>query len=235
MVRSVSVSGTGVVALLAMLLVLAGCAGRTDDLAYAPPSFNTEPDSIFATGPDYRLGPSDVVTVTVFRAPEVTGDFRINEAGNLVMPLVGETRIQGMTTAEAAEALRQSLNQSFYRDPDVSVALKEAGSQRITIDGSVREPGVYPLLGRTTLMQAVAMARGATPEANLRRVVVFRQIDGQRMAAAFDLRDIRAAQMDDPVIYAQDIIVVDGSQTRQTLRDVISTVPILALFRPVFM
>jgi polysaccharide export outer membrane protein len=76
------------------------------------------------------------------------------------------------------------------------------------------------------------MARGTTQDANLRRVVIFRQIDGQRMAAGFDLRAIRTAQMEDPTVYASDIIIVDGSQTRQMWRDVLQTIPILALFRP---
>jgi len=230
---SKAVGRAGALVLL-VLATLAGCAGRSSSLPYAPASFNTPPDQVLAENPDYRLGPTDVVGVTVFRAPEVTGDYRVDESGHIQMPLIGPTRVQGMTTTELAASLRQSLGSRYYVDPDVTVTLREAGSQRITVDGSVNRPGVYPVPGPTTLMQAVAMASGATQDANLRRVVVFRQIDGQRMVAAFDLRAIRNAEMDDPAVYASDIIVVDGSQTRQMLRDIISTVPILALFRPVF-
>ena len=223
----------GAAMLLAMLLTLAGCAsGRNSDIPYAPASFDVQPDSPFAANPDYRLGPADVVTVSVFRAPELTGDYRVNEAGTIMMPMVGQVEVQGLTVTELAGTLRQNLGRSYYVNPDVSVSLKEAGSQRITVDGAVQQPGVYPLPGPTTLMQAVAMARGTTQDANLRRVVIFRQIDGQRMAAGFDLRAIRTAQMEDPTVYASDIIIVDGSQTRQMWRDVLQTIPILALFRP---
>ena len=89
-----------------------------------------------------------------------------------------------------------------------------------------------PLIGRTTLMEAVARAGGATGSANMRRVLIFREIDGQRMVAAFDLAAIREAQAEDPEIFAQDIIIVDGSRTRQWYRDFLLTLPVIGLFRP---
>lgn len=220
--------------LMATTLVLAGCTSPSSRVPYAQPGFNTPPDSIFGENPDYRLGPSDLVTITVYRAPEVSGDYRVDASGNIMLPLAGQTQVQGMTVAEVATHLRQVLGSRYFVNPDVTVTLKEATSQRITVDGSVNAPGVYPLTGRTTLMQAVAMARGANQEANLSRVVVFRQIEGQRMAAAFDLQAIRAAEMEDPLVYGSDIIIVDGSQTRQTLRDILMTIPIIGLFRPFF-
>ena len=140
--------------------------------------------------------------------------------------------VQGLTTEEASAEIKRRLEGRYYVNPDVSVALKETPNRTITVDGAVQAPGLYPVVGRTTLMQAVAMARGATNNANLRRVIVFRQIQGQRMAAGFDRRAIRASQMEDPVLYPSDIVIVDGSDTRQMWRDVLSAIPILALFRP---
>ena len=83
-------------------------------------------------------------------------------------------------------------------------------------------------------MQVVALAKGTTVNANPRRVVVFRQIDGQRQAAGFDLTAIRAGRMEDPVIYGSDIVIVDGDNTRQLWRDILSGIPVFALFRPFF-
>ena len=216
------------------LLLLAGCGAPNSDIPPPTAAFNVQPDPLFPDSQDYRLGPSDLVAISVYRAPEVSGEYRVDGAGNLMIPLIGLRPVQGMTTTELAGALRKDLGAKYYVNPDISVALKESASQRFTIDGSVGAPGTYPVVGRTTLMQAVATARGASGGANLRRVVVFRQIDGQRMAAAFDLHAIREATMEDPVIYASDIIIVDGNETKQTLRDVISTLPIVALFRPFF-
>jgi polysaccharide export outer membrane protein len=81
-------------------------------------------------------------------------------------------------------------------------------------------------------MQAVATAGGTHENANPRRVAIFRQVGGQRMAAAFDLTDIRRGEAEDPQVYRGDIIVVDGSRTRQMWRDALATIPVLALFRP---
>lgn len=223
---------SGLATLLAAILILGGCTTRNSDIPYAPSSFDVEPDSVFVSNPAYRLGPTDVVTVAVYRAPELSGDYRVDAAGNITMPLVGATNVQGMNLEEVTATLRESLGSRYYVNPDVTVSLKELGSQRVTVDGSVGRPGAYPLAGRSTLMQVVAMANGATPNANLRRVVVFRNIDGQRMAAAFDLRAIREARMEDPAIYGSDIVIVDGSDTRQLWRDVLSTIPVIALFRP---
>lgn len=220
------------VVLIGLLFAMSGCGGRRGDIPTASAQFNVQPDQLFIENRDYRLGPSDMVTVTVYRAPEVSGDFRIDTTGNIMMPLLGQVPAQGMTSTEFAEALRKRLNGRYYLNPDVSVSIKEAVNQRVTIDGSVNSPGLYALPGRTTLMQAVALAHGASGGANLHRVVVFRQINGQRMAAVFDLRAIRESLTEDPLIYASDIIIVDGNETRQAWRDIISTIPIVALFRP---
>jgi polysaccharide biosynthesis/export protein len=82
------------------------------------------------------------------------------------------------------------------------------------------------------LMRAVALAQGTSEDANPSRVYVFRTISGQRMAAAFDLRAIRRAEAEDPPIYGNDIVVVDGNRARSLFRDVIQTLPVLSLFRP---
>jgi polysaccharide export outer membrane protein len=81
-------------------------------------------------------------------------------------------------------------------------------------------------------MRAVALARGTSEDANPGRVVVFRTINGQRMAAAFDLRAIRRAEAEDPAIYGNDIVVVDGSRARSIWRDVLGAIPILGVFAP---
>jgi polysaccharide export outer membrane protein len=82
-----------------------------------------------------------------------------------------------------------------------------------------------------TLIQAVALAKGTTPDANARRVAVFRMIDGKRAAAAFDQTSIRRGEADDPQIYPGDIIVVDGSSIKAAQKQFLQTVPLLSLFR----
>jgi polysaccharide export outer membrane protein len=100
------------------------------------------------------------------------------------------------------------------------------------VDGAVNSPGVYPVNGKITLLQLVATAKGTTADANPRRVAIFRQIEGQRMAAAFDLTSIRRGTAEDPRVYSGDIVVVDGSKVRAIQREVLTALPILGMFRP---
>ena len=83
-----------------------------------------------------------------------------------------------------------------------------------------------------TLMQAVALAEGTDEFANVRRVAIFRTIDGQRQAASFDLLSIRRGQVPDPAVYSGDIVVVDGSANKQAMKKFFQAFPLLSIFRP---
>jgi polysaccharide export outer membrane protein len=96
----------------------------------------------------------------------------------------------------------------------------------------VKSSGSYPVSGPLSLLQAIALSGGASENANLRRVAVFRTIGGQRQAAAFDLQQIRRGQAADPPIYAGDIVVVDGSGVKEAQKRILSNIPILSIFRP---
>jgi polysaccharide export outer membrane protein len=88
-------------------------------------------------------------------------------------------------------------------------------------------------MGPMTLMNAVALAGGANQEtANMRRVAIFRTIDGKRQAAAFDLLSIQRGEMTDPPVYSGDIIIVDGSSTKAATKKIFQSIPLLNIFRP---
>ena len=220
-------------AVIAMLL-LAGCAGsRGGTVPYNPANF-TAPDTNAATvvEADHRLQAGDVVTVSVFQVPDVSGDREVDGLGRIQMPLIGMVDARGLTTTELTARLTERLNESYLRDPRVQVVIKSVRTQTITVDGAVVQPGVFPIPPRFSLIQAVAIARGPTPDANVKKVVVFRRINGQRQAAAFDLSTIRDGTDPDPEIYGDDVIVVDGSNSRSIFRDILQTVPLLSVFRP---
>ena len=148
------------------------------------------------------------------------------------MPLAGTLQAGGRTPDELARAIEDELRGRYLRDPQVSVNIKEALGDLVTIDGEVREPGVYPVLGRMTLQQAIATAKGASEAANIKNVVVFRTVDGQQMAAMFNLHDIRSGRSEDPQVYGRDIVVVGENSLRRWLRDTAITFPILGRFVP---
>ena len=110
--------------------------------------------------------------------------------------------------------------------------MREYNSQRFTVEGAVSRPGVYPLSGgQVTLIRAIAVAGGLDPSrADSSNVVVFRNANGQRLAARFDFSSLRAGQQKDPEIQSGDIIIVDSSVYRETLRDVLQVLPLAAVF-----
>jgi polysaccharide export outer membrane protein len=222
-------------ALFALTLV-AACATRGGDIPYPEKAADFQapdaPSMLIATTAEYRISPLDKLSVTVFQVPDMSRDVDVDLGGNITMPLIGNIRAVDLTTSELQTQLEAQLGARYLRNPDVTVSVKESSRRHITIDGAVRSPGQFQIAGPTTLLQAVALARGTDETANPRRVAVFRQIGGRRNAAAFDLTAIRRGNADDPVIYTGDIIVVEGSRLRAIQREIFSTLPLLTTFRP---
>lgn len=193
---------------------------------------STRPDAMMAVQhTSIELGPADVIRVGVFGVDELNGEYQIDFEGNVRFPLIGSVAAAGQTPEQFAETLEIALGESYLQDPDVMVSLVESVGQRITVDGSVEKPGIYQIQGNITLLQAVALAGGPGEGANPKTVFVFRQVDGQRMRAAFNLREIREGEAEDPRIYGNDIIVMDGSEARQTYGDMLRAAPFIGLFR----
>ena len=232
--RSWNPGAASLVLLGSISLALSGCAGkRSDYVSYDRTGF-VEPDAPSTTriASDYRIAPLDKLAINVFQVEQLSGEYQVDLTGKIAMPLVGTVDAADKTTAELQRHLASVLSEDYLRNPDVTVGITEATGSSITIEGSINNPGIYPTFGNVTLIQAVAMGGGLDENANPRTVVVFRQIDGERMAAGFDLTSIRRGEEPDPAIYRGDIIVVDGSRTRENWRTIIQSVPILSLFRP---
>jgi len=219
---------------VAALALLGGCAGtRGGKIPYNVQNFSA-PDApaVAQLEEDYHIAPLDKVKVSVFQVPDLSGEFEVDLMGNLALPLVGTVKAVDLTTAQLDQKLTQLLAQKYLQNPDVNVSVSGSSTRVVTVDGAVSAPGVFPVMGRLTLIQVIAMAHGTNDSANPHRVAVFRQIQGQRMAAAFDLMSIRRGEAEDPRIYSGDIVVVDGSNIKSIYSTVLSSLPLLTLFRP---
>ncbi|MDT9599702.1 polysaccharide biosynthesis/export family protein [Sphingosinicella rhizophila] len=218
--------------LLAAFAALAGCTGtRGGPVPYEVQNFSA-PDTPqpVTLEEDYKISPLDTLTIKVFQVPDLSGDFPVDLRGRISMPLLGEVKAVDLTASELDKALTQQLGVKYLQSPDVSVGIKSSTRRNVTIDGAVRSPGMFPIPGPMTLLQVIAMANGTTEDANARRIAVFRTIDGKRMAAAFDLTDIRRAEAEDPKIYPGDVVVVDGSNIKRAQREILQTIPIVGFF-----
>ncbi|WP_417620892.1 polysaccharide biosynthesis/export family protein [Parasphingorhabdus sp.] len=184
----------------------------------------------------YLIGPFDKLKIDVFGIEELNKSVQIDASGRLSFPLIGVIEASGKTPGELASVIEQRLRDRFVRNPQVTVNLEETVSQVITVDGQVNRPGLYPVIGRMTLMRAVATAGGAGEFAKLQDVIIFRNVDGQQMAGVYNLKAVRRGNYSDPEVFANDVIVVGDSQARRLLKDVIAgsaliTAPLILLTR----
>jgi polysaccharide export outer membrane protein len=207
--------------LLCILPAFAGCASNdlvdTGAVAVVDASVlpaPTQADVVSGTRPSL-IGPGDALAIEVFGLAELSREVRVDSNGSIAMPLAGSISVIGDTPEQVAHKVEARLRENFVRDPRVSVGITETISQVVTIDGEVGRPGVYPVIGKSTLMRSIARAEGTSEFADANHVVVFRTVGGRNMAALYDLRAIRQAAYADPEIYANDVIVVGESQARR--------------------
>ena len=207
-------------------LTLASCASQPEEFGEFTVPDSTSP----ITNSELKISPLDVLTMSVFGVPELRGDYQVDQQGRLKVPLVNAVQASGLTTFELSALLANAYSAQLLQSPDVTITVKEAYGQTITVEGSVNRAGLFPVRGQMTLLQAVALAGGTNDTANPKRVVVFRTIDGERKAAGFNLVDIRAGKAQDPVVFGNDIVVVDGANVRGTYRELLRSIPLLSLF-----
>jgi polysaccharide export outer membrane protein len=176
----------------------------------------------------YKIGPRDVIDISVFKVAELSKSVQVSEAGTVNLPLLGEVYAANMTARDLEKDLTGQLGKKYLQNPQVSVFVREYNSQRITVDGAVRRPGVFPLQGELSLLQAVALAQGLEDISD-DTVLVFRGQSGPRQAARFDISDIRAGDAADPQLLAGDIIIAGASEWKKGF-NFLKALPISGLF-----
>jgi polysaccharide export outer membrane protein len=199
---------------------------RFNEVASAPAQ------AVVVVSDDYAIGPQDTLEITVFQVADLSKTVRVESNGAILLPLIGQMNAGGRNPKQLSDDIAAELSKSYMKDPQVTVTVKESASLKVTVDGAVVQPGIYPISGKTTLMQAIALARGPTELANLKEVAIFRSEGTRRLSALFDLSSIRDGKMADPAVMANDVIVVETSRGKAFLRNLTAAIPILQLFRP---
>lgn len=173
----------------------------------------------------YKIGPQDMLDFAVFKAPELQRSVQVSEIGTINLPLLGDIQASGRTASELEKEIAGRLGKKFLQNPQVSINIREYNSQRITLEGAVKKPGVYPLRGRTTLLQVVALAEGFSDVGDA-TVVIFRQEGNQRLAAKFSIADIRSGSAADPQLQPGDTIVAPTSMTKEAFASIMKAMPL---------
>ena len=160
----------------------------------------------------YRVGPQDLLKIDVFQVAEFSTQERVNADGVITMPEIGDVQVGGLSPQEAEQRIAARLRERVLQNPQVNVFVLESASQRVTVTGHVKSPGIFPLTAETTLMQAIALAGGVDDVAKKQEIIIFRkQETGDMNAYVVDLAAIEQGRLTDPQIIADDRVVVPKS------------------------
>jgi polysaccharide export outer membrane protein len=155
-------------AALFVLLALAGTASAQD---HAPATLGGGGMG-FGSGAAGPIGAGDLVEMSVFDTPELSGKLRVSNTGDVILPLVGTLHLQGLKAGEAQTLIRQKLiDGGFLKDPQVMVFISEYATQNVSIVGEVHKPGIYPAFGTHRLLDYLSLAEGLTPLAGTAIVI----------------------------------------------------------------
>ena len=114
---------------------------------------------------DYKIGPEDLLEISVFEDEKLNKNVRVSSQGNISLPLLGIIRVKGLTANELEKEIRDLLAEKYFQDPHVGVFIKEYRNQRISVIGAVEKPGVYDVTGQKAILDILAMAGGLKEDA----------------------------------------------------------------------
>lgn len=170
-----------------VLIALVCCAFAGPGLAEEPTSAGTNPAGTDLAS--YRLHPGDVITVSVWKETDLQSEVLIRPDGGFSFPLAGEVEASGKTIEEIRSILTERLKR-FIPTPVVTVAVKQIVGNRVYVVGRVNRAGDFPLNSQIDVMQAIALAGGATPFAAINDIVILRRHNGQQQALHFHYSDV---------------------------------------------
>jgi polysaccharide export outer membrane protein len=177
-----------------------------------------------AVGDDYLVNPGDVLDVLVEGLDTTARKVRVDASGVITLPLVGTVPVAGRAPRQIETVIADMLKVKYMQDPQVTVFVEESVSQRFSIQGAVQTPNLFPLKGRMTLLQALAMSGGATKVADLSNVRILRGTGPAKLNLTFDAEKIRDGIATDPPIFGNDVIIVEASAAKTAFYETLDTI-----------
>lgn len=207
--------------LLIALGLLVSPAGAQEPVT-SPATQAAQPDrAAMSESPAINIGPGDLLDIVVFDTPELSTHVRVTQDGFANLPVIGRIELNGRNADQAARAIEDELRRrNLLLEPHVTVFITEYASQGATISGEVRQPGIYPTLGKRRLLDMLAIAGGITSTAGKTATIVHRDDPGHPVDIALKGRPAQLADQQNPEILPGDTIVVAKSGVVYVVGDV---------------
>ena len=182
--------------------------------ACEPPPTTTSGQQQAPVVPPAVLGAEDVVEITVFMEPDLSGSWVLSPQGSFDFPLLGTIHAGGLAAEELGDELRSALGGGYLVDPQVQVHVESYNSRMVSVIGQVKRPGRYAYSEGITLVQAIASAGGTTSSAVLTEMQVTRNDGDMTTRFAVPFRAITQGRVDDFALLPGDIVVVHESAVK---------------------
>ena len=155
----------------------------------------------------YIIGPEDVLHIQVWKEEALSQTVLVRTDGKISLPLLDDVQAAGMTPLKLKEVLTEKLK-TYVENPLVTIIVREAKSFKVYLSGQVAKPGVFALIGDTTILQMIAMAGGFTEWANQRKVLLIRRENGREVRKTINYRKIVSGEAENILVRPGDTIIV---------------------------
>jgi polysaccharide export outer membrane protein len=149
---------------------------------------------------EYKISIGDLLEFRVYGEDSLTRSVRVSDRGLISLPLLNQVQAAGLSKEELEADLTNRIAVYYVSNPSVTINIMEFTSQRVTVEGEVRTPGVFPIRGKTSLLQAIATAQGLSPIASSSIKVLRYNSNGTRQTVVYDLDAIRNGNVVDPLV-----------------------------------
>jgi polysaccharide export outer membrane protein len=161
------------------------------------------------TDPDYRIGPQDVITINVWKEPDISRVIPVRPDGKISIPLLNDVLAAGLTPMELANVITEGLKK-YMNGPQVTVIITEINSRRVYVLGQVGRPGAFPLLPNMTVLQLLSSCGGFTEFANSKKIYILRTVGDKQVKIFFNYKDVVSGRKpgDNIALQTGDTLVV---------------------------
>jgi len=158
------------------------------------------------------ISEQDILAIDVYKNPDLTRTIQVDNSGNINFPLLSKMYVKGLSPTQLAKRIKHGLEKDYVVKAYVSVFIKKTNKNQFTIEGSVKKSGVYPVTGKTTILQAIARAGGLSKDADEHHATLLRRgPEGEVVRDTIDIAAIRRGKLQDFLLIKGDRIVIQKS------------------------